>query len=196
MSRFLSKIFFLNLLILSLLTMVNTSCVKHDARCTHLMGNGRYCLQPTNSIAAFDVQQKVEARIKSHHETMVTEIEVNAKEMQLVGLTPLGHKLIHISYNNDVAKAIVLPDARLEPTLFIAMIQLAFWPTESVRKGLSAPLRLEESVNNRRYFENDKLVLEVQNMVAENAMNTFHISFPIVGLELEIENLPEVKMEQ
>lgn len=181
--------------------LLNTSCMRQDSRCTNLMGNGRYCLQTTTMIVPFEVQQKVEATIKEHHETMVTEIEVNAKGMQMIALTPFGHKLVHVSYNNEEAKAVVSPDSRLDPTLMIAMIQLALWPTESVRKGLNAPLHLEEGAGKRRYLANDKLVLEIQYLDVQYAdamtpANKFQLSFPSTDLKLDIETLPEVEPVQ
>jgi hypothetical protein len=186
----------LKLLIFPLLLaamLLSASCVRQDSRCTNLMGNGRYCLQPTTSMAPFEIQQKVEATIKNHHETMVTEIAVNAEGMQMIVLTPFGHQLVHVSYNNDEAKALVSPDSRLDPAMMIAMTQLALWPVDSVRKGLNSPLHLEESAGKRRYFTNDKLVLEVQYADAMVPANKFQLSLPSVELKLDIETLPEVE---
>lgn len=199
MCTYIHQALILPLLLIAMLS--NSSCIKQDTRCTNLMGNGRYCLQATTVIAPFEVQQKVEATIKGHHETMVTEIEVNAEGMQMIALTPFGHKLVHVRYNNDEAKALVSPDSRLDPTLVIAMIQLALWPADSVRKGLSAPLRLEESIGRRRYLDNDKLVLDVQYLDEQYAdvmtpANKFQLSFPSVDLKLDIETLVEVEPVQ
>ena len=185
------NIFLLPLLLV--VTLVGTSCIRQDSHCTTLMGNGRYCLQPTTTMVPFEVQQKVEATIKSHHETMVTEIAVNAGGMQMIVLTPFGHKLMHVSYNNDEANALVSPDFRLDPATMIAMTQLALWPIESVRKGLNSPLRLEESSGKRRYFANDKLVLEVQYADAMDPANKFQLLLPSVELMLNIETLSEVE---
>lgn len=186
----------LKLLILPLLLaamLLSTSCVRQDSRCTDLMDNGRYCLQPTTTMVPFEVQQKVEATIKSHHETMVTEIVVSAEGMQMIVLTPFGHQLVRVSYNNDEAKALISPDSRLDPAMMIAITQLALWPADSVRKGLSAPLSLEESAGKRRYFTNDKLILEVQYTDAMDPTHKFQISLPLVDLKLDIETLPEVE---
>lgn len=160
------------------------------------MGNGRYCLQPTTAIAPFEAQQKVEATINSHHETMVAEIVVNAEGMQMIVLTPFGHQLVHVIYNNDEAKALVSPDSRLDPTMMIAMTQLALWPVDSIRKGLAAPLHLEESTGKRRYLANDKLVLEVQYANPMTPANKFQLVLPSVDLKLDIETLPEVEPVQ
>ena len=190
------NIFLLPLLLVA--TLVGTSCMKQDSRCTTLMQNGlidsgQYCLQPTTAITPFEVQQKVEVTIKSHHETMVTELAVNAEGMQMVVLTPFGHQLVHVSYNNDEAKALISPDSRLDPAMMIAMTQLALWPVDSVRKGLNSPLRLEESVGKRRYFANDKLVLEVQYADAIAPANKFQLSLPSVELKFDIETLSEIE---
>lgn len=184
------------LVVLFTIMLLSTSCAKQDSRCTNLMGNGRYCLQPTSAVAPFDLQQKIEATINNKSETMVTEVAVNAVDMQLIGLTPFGHKLVHINYDNDEAKAVLSPDSRLDPALMIAMIQLALWPVESVRKGLGEALLLEESVGHRRYLSNNKLVLDVHYVNADTPSNKFHLSFPTAGLMLDIETLPEIERVQ
>ncbi len=191
MRQYIHKIFILPLILAAML--LNTSCLRQDSHCTTLMGNGRYCLQPTTTMLPFEVQQKVEATIKSHHETMVTEIAVNSEGMQMIVLTPFGHPFVHVSYNNNEAKVLVSPDSRLDPAMMIAMAQLALWPVDSVRKGLNLPLRLEESAAKRRYFANDKLVLEVQYADVMVPANKFKLSLPSVDLTLDIEALPEVE---
>lgn len=194
MCKFHSRILVFILLFATML--LSTSCMKQDGRCVNLAENARYCLQPTTAIAPFNIQQKVEASINSHHEIMVTEIEVNAEGMQFVGLTPFGHQLLHISYNNKQAKAILSPDSRIDPKLMIAMIQLAIWPADSVRKGLEQPFLLEESAGYRRYLAKDKVVLEVSYANEMVPANKFQVIFPAVGLTLDIEALPEIERAQ
>lgn len=179
-------------LLLLTLMLLSTSCAKQDSRCTNLMGSGHYCLQPTSSVVPFNVQQKIDTTINNNHETMVTEVEVNAVGMQLIGLTPFGHKLIHISYDNHQAKALTTPSSRLDPTLMVAMIQLALWPVESVRKGLGEALLLDESVGHRRYLFNNKLVLDVHYDNPDAPANKFQLSFPSADLIIDIETLPEI----
>lgn len=173
--------------------LLSTSCIRQDERCVSLARNGRYCLQPTTAITPFDVQQKVVFSINNHHETMVTELEVNAEAMQFIGLTPFGHELMHVNFNNEKAKAVMSPDSRLDPTLMIAMIQLALWPVDSVRKGLEKPLVLEDSAGHRRYSANNQLVLEVSYASTIDPSNKLVLTFPAVGLMLDIETLPEIE---
>lgn len=186
------------LMFLLLLTtmLLSTSCTRQYSRCVNLMGNGRYCLQPTTTVAPFEVLQKVDATLKKRHETMISNIAVNGEGMQIIILTPFGQKLAHVSYNNVEAKAVVSPDSRLDPTLMIAMIQLALWPADSVRKGLSTPMILEESDGHRHYLANDNLVLDVSYANAMVPANKFNFSFPAVGLILDIETLPEIEHVQ
>lgn len=186
------------LMFLLLLTtmLLSTSCTRQDSRCVNLMGNGRYCLQPTTTVAPFEVLQKVDATLKKRHETMISNIAVNGEGMQIIILTPFGQKLAHVRYNNVEAKAVVSPDSRLDPTLMIAMIQLALWPVDSVRKGLGEPLLLEETVGHRRYLAKDKLVLDVSYANAMAPANKLNLSFPTVGLMLDIETLPEIEHVQ
>jgi hypothetical protein len=53
------------------------------------------------------------------------------------------------------------PDSRLDLVLLLALLQVAWWPPESVGKGLDASLVFDQQPGLRRLWSNGKLVLEV-----------------------------------
>lgn len=170
-----------------------TACTRYGARCQYLTSSSQYCLQPSAVMPTYDVQQKIEIFFKDQHETMITELVVNDAGMQLVGLTPFGHKIVHVSYNNVKANILLSPSKKLDPVLILALIQLATWPADAVRLGTNDALMLEESRGYRRYMVDDQLVLSVHYLNLEAPHQKIHIAMPAVGLTLEMENLPDIK---
>ncbi|CAG0961271.1 hypothetical protein MTYP_00742 [Methylophilaceae bacterium] len=172
-----------------------TACIPHDSRCAILPGGGQYCLQDTNQIAPFEVQQKVDIAYKDHRETMIAYIEIDSQNLDFVGLTPFGQKLVHVNYNNQQAKAIALPDKRLDPALMVALLQLALWPVDSIRSGLSSRLIVEESDRQRLILDGSKLVMNIRYADSSVPYRQLQISIPAVGMELDIVSLAETEME-
>ncbi len=173
------------------LLMATAACSddERDARCPALIGGGNYCLQPSTTIAPFEVQQKVEIRFRGQHETMIAELEVNDKGMRLVGLTPFGQTLLKISYDNRAITTSKLPDSRLPPGLLIALLQLALWPANALRTGLEAPLILEESAVQRRILNRDKVILTINYTGDQPPYRRIKMVIHAEDIELDVETL-------
>jgi hypothetical protein len=178
-----------------ILTCFVTACAKPDVNCTTLISRGSYCLQPTLEIEPFELQQKVNIHFKGQNETLITNVMVNAEGMTAVGLTPFGHKLLEVRYNNQTTLATVLPNSRLEPAFLMAMLQLALWPENKVRSGLSPTLVLATSENQRRYLNQNKVILTIDYLGIQHPHDQLHIAFPTLALTLDIETLPEIEIE-
>jgi hypothetical protein len=162
---------------------------EREKLCTSLIGGGSYCLQPTTGIKAFDAQQKVDTRFRDRHDTLIVDLEVDAEGLRFVGLTPFGHKLVQLSFDNHLVTATTLPDSRLSPTLLVAMLQLAQWPADAVRAGLEPPLMLEESADQRRILNRGDVVLTIDHSVGQPPYRRIHIFVPGIDLEISIETL-------
>jgi hypothetical protein len=179
------RLFFALLALLALLS----ACAGGDPRCAELPGGGRYCLQATSALPAFDVQQKVDAAFAARRETMIVELEVDPQGLRFAGLTPFGQKMIQAAYDNSTVSAQLWPDSRLDPVLLLALLQLAWWPPESVRKGLDASLTLELQPGLRRLMHDGQRVLEVGYTGDHFPPSAMHIVLPAVALELDITTL-------
>lgn len=160
-----------------------------DRPCAALIGGGSYCLQPTTLIPPFEMQQKVEASIRGHRETLIVELEADANGLRFVGLTPFGHKLLEVSYDNRLVTASALPDPRLSPSLLIALLQLSLWPADTVRSGLQHPLTLEDSPTQRRIMKYDEPLLTIDYQ-GTSTQRRLHAILHAVNIELDIETLP------
>ena len=175
------------ILIIALLAL--TGCGDEQPHCAALIGGGEYCLQPTTALAPFELMQKVDVRFRRRRETLIVEVEADADGLRFAGLTPFGHKLLQVGYDNRQATATLLPDSRLRPSLLIALLQLAQWPADAVRAGLQAPLTLEERADQRRIIFRDEATLTI-DYLGEAPHRRMHLTIPAADLELDIENLP------
>jgi hypothetical protein len=169
---------------------------ERDQQCASLFGGGSYCLQPTTALAPFDLQQKVEANFRGRRETLIANIESDASGVRFVGLTPLGHKLLQVSYDNRAVSAAMLPDKRLNPTLVLALLQIALWPPEVVRTGLEAPLALEDSHEWRHITQRGEKVLSINYRGDQLPYRHMLLHIPAADFAVEVETLPEIGKEQ
>jgi hypothetical protein len=163
-------------------------CATSDPNCAALSA-GRYCLQPSTAVAPFEATQKVDLRFRERRETLIAEIEVDAAGMRMAGLTPFGQKLLQLSWDNRELKATTVPGARFDAALLAAMLQLAHWPADAVRAGLSPALRLEESPGARRVLENDMLVLGIRLEGERPPYRSVRLALPSADLEMLAETL-------
>ena len=182
------KRFFSSLPVLLLLLTVS-ACSQDDLRCAILPGGSHYCLQYASDIQPFDVQQIIEITLNDRRETMIVELEVDQVGMRFAGLTPFGQKLVQASFDNHQAKAELMLDKRLEPTLLLTILQLALWPIESVRTGLDGSALLDETAGQRRILDGDNLILEVSYTGDRSPFGNMQIKFPSARMALEIKTL-------
>ena len=166
-----------------------SACNSPEAPCAGLIGGGAFCLQATSAVAPFELQQKVDARFRGRHETLIVHIENDRDGFQFVGLSPLGQKIFHVSFDNREAHALLLPDRRISPSLLIATLQIALWPADRVRAGLEAPLILEESAGQRRIVNSGETTLMIEYTGDATPYRHLRLTIPAVDLELAIETL-------
>ena len=174
-----------------ILLLALTGCSPYDPKCANLLGSGRYCLQSTTVVTAFDVQQKVTLLRGSQSDTLIVELEVDPSGLRMVGVTPFGHKLIELNYDNQTVKASTTPDTRLSPTLLVALLQMALWPQASVREGLQTPLTLEDKGTQRRIMHGSNPVLTITHDNAPPPYRQLQMTLHAADLELRIETLDD-----
>ena len=172
------------------------ACAGPDPRCAGLPGGGRYCLQPTTAVAPFETQQKVEAAFGERRETMIVEIEADANGMRLAVLTPFGHKLVEMRYDNREATAAATPDPRLDPALTMALLQLALWPADAVRAGLGAGMTIEEGGRQRRILLAGEILMIVNYTGDAAPYRRLQLALPAARLELDVETLSDMEKPQ
>ena len=121
------------------------ACSGDGSRCAALPGGARYCLQSTAAMAPFDAQQSVEITFDGRSETMIAQLEVDAEGMRFVLTTPFGQKLMQMEFDNARVKVEAPSLPGLDPLVLLALMQIAAWPVDSVRMGLSGSAQLVEA---------------------------------------------------
>ncbi|MCE9640484.1 MAG: DUF3261 domain-containing protein [Betaproteobacteria bacterium] len=162
--------------------------------CTRLPEGGRYCLQQTSLVTAFQATQRVEVARDGAGYSLLAEIEVDADAMRMVVVTPLGQKLLQLEYDNRMARinaAGPLRD-RLDPVLVAALVQLALWPLDAVRAGLTGGVTIEETAGHRRVLgAGGATLMSVQTEGTPPSFRKLRITAPAARLVLDIDTLPE-----
>lgn len=167
-------------------------CGPDDGRCAPLPGGGQYCLQPTADVAPFDVQQMATVRFRGQAETLIVQLEVDAQGIRFVGLTPFGHKVVDVEYDNRAVRVHALPDRRLDARLLLALVQIAQWPEGSVRAGLSSGLSLDVTDPHlvRVRDRDGAAVVAVRRAGDAPPYERADIDLPGPGLALTLDTLP------
>lgn len=182
-------------LLLLILMACLTACASTSPNCTSLPGGGRYCLQATTMAPAFEVQQQVVARFRDQQETMIASIENDAQQLDFVGLTPFGQKLIHMRYDNQTTIALQSPDQRLQPAMMLALLQLALWPAEAVQQGLDNNSLVSTQDHERSITHRGKLIMQIHYEQPDTPGADMQISLPEASLHLNIKRLESASEE-
>jgi len=170
---------------------VLSGCMADDPRCAQLPGGARYCLQTTENIAPFDVQQKIDVAFNERQEAMIAQLEIDAVGMRFVGMTPLGQTLVRASFDNDEIRADGVALKSLDPVLLLALIQLASWDAGQVRAGLGGSAELEESEGQRSLVKDGKAVVRIGYTRGRPPSGDMSIGLPGMGVEFRIVTLDE-----
>lgn len=126
-------------------------CTPATPGCARLPGGGSYCLQSGAGPIFSTLQQSV-LSVGEQRLTLLARIENDARGLRFAGITPLGQTLMFVSWENGVLHSELPPAmaSRIDPALFPALVQIALWPAEAVRAGLSPELELIEEPGRRR----------------------------------------------
>lgn len=175
---------------MALLVLLAAGCSGSDvSRCTDLPGGVRYCLQTTEGIAPFDVQQKVDIVFDGRQETLIAQLESDASGMRFAGLTPFGQKLVQLGFDNRDVKIEALPMKGLDPVLLLALVQLASWPADSVRVGLGDSAAIEEDVGQRSLVRDGKAIVVIRYTRGLPPRGDMYIQLPAARVAFMIVDL-------
>lgn len=188
-ARFIMSLGWLRALCFSL-ALTLAACAESGApgaRCARLPGGaGFYCLQASSAIPPIAWQERVDVARPGFSETMIAELESDDAAMHFVALSPLGQTLFRVDDDNRELSFDSRIGRDFDPALFLALLQMALWPAESVRQGLVSPLTLEEADGRRRIVVDGRVLVEVIYTGARLAHEHLTIAVPDAQLTLEI----------
>lgn len=126
------------------------ACAPVGEQCARLPGNGRYCLI-AGPWPEFAAEQASTVTLKGKTLRMIARLSAGPEGLRFAGLSPLGQTLFQISWENSALRAELPPalEGRIDPALFPALLQIATWPAERIREGLSEGLELIDTPGRR-----------------------------------------------
>ncbi len=143
-------------LLLSSLGLVGCSEQLSRQTCVELGKEMRYCLAPmpqgfensakptqapnnTELSSPQSFTQKVSIRVGDESHELLTQLELDAERMTLVGLAPLGQALFTLVYDGHTlsSEQNLLLGNEFKAEYLMAMMQLIYWPEQSIRSHLT-----------------------------------------------------------
>ncbi|SQH74240.1 conserved protein of unknown function [Shewanella benthica] len=128
-----------------LLAFMLSACSQTFQRqtCVALAKEVNYCLAPipldaTNQTWVRSATQKAGIRVGSSQHELMTRVEIDANGLTLVGLAPLGQALFTLIYDGSTltSEQSVLLGSEFKAEYLLALIQLIYWPEETVNAHL------------------------------------------------------------
>lgn len=161
--------------------------------CPTLPGGVAYCLQPSASGPEFSALQQVVLEVNGQREILLARIENSKQRLAFVGLTPLGQTVLSLTWDGQRTRASWLPGAqpRIEPAALVALLQLALWPADATRRGLSPEAEWVKNGNGLRLSVDGRSLVEIDRTGEGAPFDTIAISLPTVRLRFDITTLPE-----
>lgn len=149
--------------------------------------------EPGAGPAFFSTQEVRFFMADGSQETLVTTVENDASRLSIVASTPMGQTLFTVQVQGGqvaVDKRIPLPQV-FDPRLLPALIQLANWPLDEVRKGLDAGATLEETGGVRTLRRKGRISLTLQREGAAPPYSKVTLELPAASLRAVITTLED-----
>ncbi len=171
-----------------------SACTPGGEACARLTGSERYCLV-TGPWSAYASEQASTVTLADKTLRMIARIEAGNQGVHFAGVSPLGQTLFLVSWDNSALRAEFPPAlaGRLDPVLFLALLQIATWPAERIREGLSTGLELREQPGRRVVRGENGDVLIVSWEGSELPYPRLRIDVPALNLTIDnhaLEALP------
>ncbi|MEI6859914.1 MAG: DUF3261 domain-containing protein [Shewanella sp.] len=128
-----------------LLAIILSACSQTFQRqtCVALAKEVNYCLAPIplnemNQTWIRSVTQKAGIKIDSSQHELMTQVEIDANGLTLVGLAPLGQALFTLTYDGSAltSEQSILLGSEFKAEYLLALFQLIYWPKETVNSHL------------------------------------------------------------
>ena len=163
-----------------------SACAPGGEHCARLPDNSRYCLV-AGPWPEYTTEQSSVVTLKGKTLRMISRIASGESGLRFAGLSPLGQTLIQLSWENSTLRAELPPtlEGRLDPALFPALLQIATWPAERVREGLSEGLELLEEPGRRIIRSGPEEVLIISWEGNQLPYRRLRIEAPALGLIID-----------
>jgi hypothetical protein len=172
----LNNLALLKLVLLCLALMQLSACSQRLVRdtCVKLAEEVNYCLTPLSELnakglssnQAVSLSQMVSFTHDQQQHELMTQLEIVGQQMTLVGLAPLGQALFTVVYDGHTitSQQSQFMGDQFKAEYLMAIMQLAYWSTESINRQLSAGKLINESHGlglKKRLVHQDKPIIEL-----------------------------------
>jgi len=126
-------------------------------------------------------------------DTLLTTVENDGQRLSVVASSPMGLTLFTIQVKGGatlVETKVPLP-SQLDPRLLPALVQLANWPLEELRKGLGQGLELADEGPVRTLLRKGKVALTLTRDGQTPPYKTVHLDVPSMAIAMDIRTLEE-----
>lgn len=145
-----------------LLLLFLAACTSGNGNCPRLPGIGAYCIVE-GPWPEFETEEAATITYAGKPSQLITRTASGKDGVRFAGITPLGQTLFNVALESGTIQASLPPgmEGRIDGALFIALLQIAVWPAEDVRRGLQTDLVLVDGPGKRiiRRDDNDLLTI-------------------------------------
>ncbi|WP_083700392.1 DUF3261 domain-containing protein [Shewanella sp. UCD-KL12] len=137
-----------------MLALVGCSQTLQRQTCVALAKGVDYCLAPIPLGDQWQrsATQKAAINVADAHHELLTQVELDANSLTLVGLAPLGQALFTLIYDGETltSEQSSLLGSEFKAEYLLALMQLIYWPEESVNAHLQGAILTSDNCDAPR----------------------------------------------
>lgn len=177
--------------IAALLALFLSACTG-SGNCVRLPAGAQYCLMD-GPWPEYSAEQAATVSFQDKTMRLITRVQSGEKGLHFAGVTPLGQTVIQVSWENGALHGDMPPPLsdRLDGRLFPALLQIATWPAEEVRKGLPGGLALIEKEGRRIVSDGQQDILIVSWEGKTLPYQRLRFEAPAVRLLIDVQTLDD-----
>ena len=132
--------------IVGLLLLTGCSHTVQRQACVELPSDVSYCLapiagsgqNPQTAVTERSLTQKATIKTQSSQHELLTQLELTAQQLTLVGLAPLGQPLFTLTYDGHqlISEQSTLLGSQFKAEYLLAIMQLIYWDEGSINQYL------------------------------------------------------------
>lgn len=149
-------------ILLMIILLSLAACTSGNGNCPRLPGIGTYCIVE-GPWPDFETEEATTITYAGKPTQLITRTASGQDGVRFAGVTPLGQTLVNVSLESGIIRASLPPgmEGRIDGALFIALLQIAVWPAEDVRRGLQTGIALVDSPGKRVILRDDNDLLTI-----------------------------------
>lgn len=157
-------------------------------------------LPPAELGRSLQLTQRVSVTFDTESRTFLGAWTVNPEQLNFVGLTPSGQRLLTLSYDGLLFSEDYSPllTEAIPGRDVLSHLQMAHWPQASIERSLEASAwRLKIQDNQRHLYLGDRLILTISASYTKNSKHelpaVIRIKSHVAPYRLEVETLQVVE---